>query len=111
MARNWCNYEQFLSNKGIFTAPQRAERINWPKMKKVDMDNFILENNYVLWGEKEKHPNPQQVISMAFGFSRCPQVQTGVWAGEENGCLARLRNYRPPEEERKVKGKKEILTH
>lgn len=24
-------------------------------MKKVDVDNFLLENNHVLWGEEEKH--------------------------------------------------------
>lgn len=72
MARNWCNYEQFLSNKGIFTALQRTERTGWPKMKEeVAMDNFLLENNRVLWGEKEKHSNPPHVISVASRFSRC----------------------------------------
>lgn len=75
------------------------------------MDNFFLENNYVLWGEKEKYLNFQQVIFMVFGFSRCLQVQIGVWVGEENGCLVRLRNYRFSEEERKVKGKKEIFIY
>lgn len=35
------------------------------------MDNFLLENNRVLWGEKEKHSNPPHVISVASRFSRC----------------------------------------
>lgn len=64
MARNGCNYEQFLSNKGIFTALKRAQRIGWPRMQRVGMDNFLLENNPVLWGEIEKHPNPQHVVSV-----------------------------------------------
>ena len=53
-------------------------------MREVDRDNCLLENNRVLWDEKEKHSNPQHIISMSPGFSRCPQVQAGVWAGEEN---------------------------
>lgn len=63
------------------------------------MDNFLLENNPVLWDEKGKHSNPQHIISMAPGFSRCPQVQAAVWAGEENGGVGLdLGTYRPQEE-------------
>lgn len=53
--------------------------------EEVAMDNFLLENNHVLWGEKEKHSNPPHVISVTSRFSRCPQVQRGVWAREVNG--------------------------
>lgn len=69
MARNQCNYEQLLSNKGIFTAPQRAERFGRPRMKKVDVDNFLLENNHVLWGKKGQQSDAQQVTPVASGVT------------------------------------------
>lgn len=80
-------------------------------MKRADTDNFLLESNRVLRGEKEKHLHPQHVISMSSGFSRCPQVQTGVWRGELR-CRARLGSVQTPGgEEGKVNREKKILPH
>lgn len=109
MARNWCNYEQFLSNKGIFTALWRAERIGWPQMKEeAAMDNFLLENNHVLWGKKEKHSNPQYVIFMASDLAGAPKCRQ-EWAGEDNGDVRQgWEASRHQEEEEKVKREKKF---
>lgn len=56
MAGKRCNYERFLSSEGILPALWRAERTGWAQAKEeATVDEFHLEHNCVLWGDKEKH--------------------------------------------------------